>query len=172
VKRHWNDSWTMWLVVLLVSMLSLGLVGCGGDDDEEPQVVVVVVTNQVNGATTVVTNEVPAADPVVEVPAVVNVVGKWTGIMTHGGTNAHVEMTLTQTGNVVGGTYVLAGGASGKTAGTIDGDHLVVKMTPTIALSPDFYMTCDGHVNSSASQYLGNYRSNPSGVEGTFSLQK
>ena len=163
-----NNSGMMWVVMLLVSLLFSGLVGCGGgDDDDEATTVVVVVTNQVDGTTTVVTNE-----PVVVVPAVLNVVGKWTGIMTHGGTNAHVEMNLTQTGNVVGGAYTLAGGASGKTAGTIDGDHLIVKMTPTIALSPDFYNTCDGYVNSSASQYLGNFRSNPSGIEGTFSLQK
>lgn len=168
MKKHVKNSGMMWVALLLVPLLALGLAGCGGgDDDEEGTTVVVVVTNQVDGTTTVVTNE-----PVVEVPAVLNVAGKWTGIMTHGGTNAHVVMNLTQTEQVIGGTYTLAGGVGGKTTGTIDGDHLIVKMTPTIALSPDFYNTCDGYVNSSASQYLGNFRSNPSGIEGTFSLQK
>ncbi len=164
----------VWLIAAGILSVTLGgLVGCSDDDDDKTGFPVVVTNTVVVGNKTnvVVTTNAPPAPPPAA-PVVLHVAGKWNGVMIDGQGSRHLDLTLTQNGAIIGGTFKFETGLAGSASGTITGDRLVVKLLANTALSPDFYKLLDGHVNASASVYEGTSTTMPGGGKETFALQK
>ena len=168
MKRIRTGLRLRWVLAGILCATLPGLLGCEDNDKKssaEPTVVtnVVVVGNKTN---VVVITNAPAP------PAPLNVAGKWNGPVTQNGVTRHLVLTLTQSGEAIGGSFTFDTGLKGSAGGSIAGDHLVLKLLPTAALSPDFHTVFDGHVNASATAYLGQTTSKPDGKKGEFALQK
>ena len=171
MKRTQVGWWLQWTLAGILCAALPAVVGCEDDDDDDTSATPTVVTNVVvvgNKTNVVVATNAP---PVVQ-PSVLNVAGKWNGAVTLNGVTRHLDMTLTQNGAGIGGTFQFSTGLKGSVSGTLSGDHLVLKLLPITALSPDFYTKFDGNVNAGATEYIGSTTSMPDGANGSFALQK
>jgi hypothetical protein len=132
-------------VIAALTAVSSGLVGCGGGDDATGS----------SGST----NSTP--------PAVNTMTGNWNG-QADGGVYTF-SMSLTQSGNVLSGTYVLNGGGSGPATGEITGNTLDL----TTVREPGHNVSqWHGTVNSDLNSASGTYTNITAAGGGTFSMSK
>ncbi len=138
------------VVIAALVAVSAGLVGCGGGDDSTPA---------------------PAVDSTATgTPAVVvSMSGTWHGAFNSGGTA--FSLSLTQSGNVLSGTYARDDGTgSGPATGELTGDTLDL----TTVREPGHTVSqWHGTVNAARTAANGSYNVvAPSPGSGTFSMSK
>lgn len=175
MKRTLAGWWLHWSLAGMLCAALPVVAGCEDDDDDDAAPA--AATNSVAGGNqTTPSGEAAeaaeAAEPEADKPNVLAVAGKWNGAVTLNGVSRHVDLTLIQNGVGIGGSFAFSTGLKGSVSGTITGDHMVLKLLPITALSPDFYTKFDGNVNSAATEYVGSSTSMPDGGKGTFALQK
>ena len=176
--------WVAWMCGTALAAAGAGLAGCDDDDDgESPGTTMVVVVT--NAAGTVVTNivEAPVPAPAADnaEAAILDVAGRWNGIIenTQSEEWANIDLFLDQDGAAITGEADLEQGgqhAIGPVTGSLAGRHLVLELTPDTDKGAKLIAVerpttdMDGQLNADATEYEGTWTSGPS--RGTFALQK
>ena len=135
------------VVIAALVAVSVGLVGCGGGDSTPAP----VADSTATGTPTVVST----------------MTGVWTGEENGGALT--FSMSLTQSGDVLSGTYVLNGAGSGSATGSISGNSLEL----TTVREPGHNVSqWHGTVNSGRTAASGTYTNITTAASGTFSMSK